>query len=331
MHKEAGALRSLRNLYSIKAILEMEKKVIVCPFPFHSHVNHTPSFGVFTDRGGYEAWSCFGCDRKGDVIDLIGYMSIGVQYNPHSPGDVSKAIEMLIKGYKLSPPEDIASRPRPKTLSYDLWKAFPLGDRVIEYAKARGLTAETLQAYGIGEANYEVLKDAISSSGGKADWVRPEDLWMTLPTFHHGKLMGIKMRNINATGKRNRFISFPGSQAGLFGMTNVFNTSSPIVIAKGEISTMNLWQRGIQHVAAPNCGEGMVDLKWGVWTNWSERAIIIGDNDPEEIKSKLSKAYAKRCETFRAKLYFPPNKYHDVDNWLLDDPGAINEIQGWLM
>ena len=326
--RDAQSLRSLRNLYSIKAILEMDKKVIVCPLPYHAHVNHTPSFSVYSNREGYEKFLCHGCGTEGDVIDLIGFMVLGRDYNPSSPKDVGRAIEMLIKGYKLSPPE--LSKPKPRGLSYELWKAFPLGEQVISYGGNRGLTAETLQAFGVGQADKSNLYDLLKGAGLDPAWLSSQ-VFMTMPTFHHGKLIGIKLRNIKSAGKRNRFFQFPGSSPGLFGMGNIYNTSEPIVIVKGEISTMNLWQRGLIHTAAPNCGEAMVDSAWGIWTSWSKKVIVIGDNDPEQIKNQLSKAYLKRCETFRADLRFPPEKYHDVDDWLLGDPGAIDEIQGWLL
>jgi len=272
---------------------------------------------------------CHGsCQKAGDVIDLIGFATIGENYNPANSRDVSQAMLNLTSGYKVCPPVISKTTRRPE-LPGEIWKMFPLGKEVIEYAATkRGLTEDTLRAFGIGQVNGDLLSQAFELLGEKTTW-KYDRIGMTIPTFHFGTLTMVKIRWIDAQ-KKGRFINLPGSSPGLFGFNDVFNATGPIVIVKGEIPKMVLWQRGITAAAAPTAGEGQVDDSWGVWTRYSSNAIVIGDNDPEAVMEKLSDAYAKRCSVFGAKLYLPPPQHKDVDDWILGDPTAMDQIRKWM-
>jgi len=300
--------------------------VSVCPLPSHVHSNNTASFSIFIDREtGVEKWHCFGCGLRGDVVDIIGYAKIP-GYDPIKAEHIKAAVSLLRAGYEMSPTDH---KPQTKkTLPPDLYRMFPLGDKVIEYGKTRGLTADTLEAFGVGQADKNTLVAALERLGENASWVTNRT-YMTLPTFHFGALMMIKLRDISARSK-GRFIAMPGSAPGLFGFSNIYNKSFPIAIVKGEIPVMVLWQRGIEHVAAPTAGEGMIDEKWKVFVSYATNRIVIGDNDPQKVKDKLAAAYVKRCHVFGAKLHFPPEEHHDVDDWVLSDPRAMDTIRQWL-
>jgi hypothetical protein len=322
-------IKEIRKLYSISAILGTQKKVIVCPLPFHPHANNSPSFSIYTTTDGIERWHCWGnCNRRGDIIDMIGYTTQGEAYNETSKNDVLAAITTLRTGYKVCPPAPTKTTGKRKNLPYDLWKAFPLGDKVIAYGKKRGLKPETLEAFGVGQADEKSLARALEMVG-EEPW-KTDRIYMTMPTFHFGTLKMIKMRWIDAPGKKQRFMAFPGSAPGIFGFSDIFNVTEPLAIVKGEISKMVLWERGLENVGAPNVGESAMDETWGVWTRASRNVITIGDNDPEKVAVKLAVAYERRCRIFRSKLYFPPNQFHDVDDWLLGDKAALDQIKRWL-
>jgi hypothetical protein len=321
-------LREVRRLYGIKEILGVTKNVIVCPLPFHAHANHTPSFSIYYTKDGTERWHCWGsCSRRGDIIDMVGYMAFGERYDPNSSRDVLAAVCKLREGYQPCPPDPQKSR-KVEQLPYNLWKLFPLGERVIEYGRKRGLSPETLRAFGVGQADGETLGAAMESVGLEP-W-QTDKVYMTIPTFHFGTVLMIKLRWIDAPGKKQRFIAFPGSRPGLFGFQDVFNTTSPIAIVKGEIPKMVLWERGIIAAAAPTAGEGQIDDSWGVFTSAARNSIVIGDNDPEKVAEQLATAYERRCKVFRGKLYFPPPEFHDLDEWVLADKSAISTIRSWM-
>ena len=88
--------------------------------------------------------------------------------------------------------------PKPETtkapaLKNSLFRTYlPAGEAVLTYAKSRGLTQETLDRFCVGQHQ------------------TPSAMWMTMPTIHGERLMGVKMRNLNATDKRRRFAQIPG-------------------------------------------------------------------------------------------------------------------------
>ena len=53
--------------------------------------------------------------------------------------------------------------------------------------------------------------------------------------------------------------------------------------------------------------------------------IVIGDNDPPGVT--LGK---NRAVLFGANLYFPPEPYKVLDEWILaDQEGAVQQLKAW--
>lgn len=69
----------IRKAHDIHSVLGLNafKKTIVCPLPMQSHASNTPSFSIFWKYGVHQQFKCHGNGgAHGDVIDLVGYMSI---------------------------------------------------------------------------------------------------------------------------------------------------------------------------------------------------------------------------------------------------------------
>lgn len=312
-------IRSARKLYDMRAILGLpsQKNVIVCPLPLHRHVHNTPSFSIYV-KNGVQRFHCHGsCGLDGDVIDLVGYMSIP-GYSPSDSQHVKRSLALLDSGHKISPPK--LTQKKPTALPRDLWKSFlPSGHEVQEYASRRGLTPDTLRKFGVGQyTTTDVYQLGIAST------------WMTIPTMSGGRLEMIKMRNILAVGKKDRYRTYPGSTAGLFNFNNVYGRVGPVAIAKAEISAMLLDQYGIL-ACAPTAGEGNSEQEMYLPIAFSERRVVIGDNDPEPIAEKTLAHLRERGALFKASIRLPPAEYHDVDDWVLAEPEiAIPTIKAWL-
>jgi hypothetical protein len=156
---------------------------------------------------------------------------------------------------------------------------------------------------------------------------------MTMPVLHGDRLMGIKMRNLKARDKKDRFRSEAGSVAGLFGFNFVNHTTGPVAIVKGEIPVMVLSQFGIL-ACAPTGGEGSYYKHEELLLPlaFASRRIVIGDNDRDpEVREKMQLAARRRGEIFRAPVFFPPEPFAGVDDWLLAKPGeALPAIRRWL-
>jgi len=298
MRKNQSRIDSIHHSYTIQSVLNTHRKVIVCPLPFHVHHNHTPSFSIYW-QDGYQHFHCHGnCNLRGDVIDLMGYLKIR-DYNPRNPNMVAKAMDLLEN--KFIP--QIVIPPKVVKLKGSEWIDFvPPGTEVIEYARSRGLMPETLEKFNIGQSGFS----------------------MSIPCFHEKRLMGVKMRDIRTRDKARRYWQLEGSRAGIYNYDAVAYKTIPLVMVKGEIPVMLLDQYGIA-ACAPTGGEGSWEEGWLIALEMNAPRIVVGDND-----GPGRKLGARRAELLKAKLVFPPERYKDIDEWLLHEPGGINIIQRWL-
>lgn len=283
--------------HDIHTILGTRKKSILCPLPGHIHHNHSPSFSIFF-RGSKQRWKCHGqCNREGDVIDLVGELRVP-GYDKRSPQHVERALGLLDDRYEI----EIVQPPRQISLIGNEWQDFcPPGPEVIAYAQQRGLNQATIEKFRLGQFGDN----------------------LTMPAFEEGRLIGVKMRRLNA-GERNRFWSLEGSRVGLFNHEAVAYQTGPIFIVKAEIPAMLLDQLGFR-ACAPNAGEASWLEKWKVELALGDPKIVIGDND--EPGRALGE---KRARLFSARLVFPPAEFQDVDKWILaEGERAVQQIKEW--
>jgi len=315
-YKELTPIRDMARLFDIRDVLHLNgrKKVIVCPLPQHVHHHRTPSFSIFTTPSGKQRWKCFGnCSLEGDVVDLAGWLFMGNGYDPKDGEKVKQALTLLTAGTQINPPKPETTKA--PTLSNGLYKLYlPVGEAVVEYARKRGLTRETLERFSVGQSNTSVT-------------------WMTMPAIHGERLMGIKMRNLNAKSKRDRFMSAAGSVDGLFGYNFINGTHEPVAIVKGEIPVMVLSQFAIL-ACAPTGGEGSYykheELLYPL--AFAAKRIVIGDNDQDpEVREKMQLAARRRGEIFRSPVFFPPEPYTGIDDFVLAEPEvAVPLIKSWM-
>lgn len=284
-----------RRTHDIHNVVGSEKKLIVCPLPMHIHANNTPSFSIFWWRG-VQMFRCHGnCGLQGDVIDLVGFMRIP-GYQPHNKEHIRRALQLLDNKYEkvVLPPVKRVS------LRGDEWLDFlPPGPEVVEYARSRGLTPETLKKFHIGQSTH----------------------WMTIPSFEDNRLVGLKMRNLETEGLR--FMALKGSHQALFNYDAIFLKTRPVLMVKGEIPAMLLDQLGFL-ACAPTGGEGGWREHWRVALALS-KVTVVGDNDPTGIEMAH-----KRAALLNGEVRFPPPEYKDIDEWILADPKAVEIINLWL-
>ncbi|MGD0002830.1 MAG: hypothetical protein ABSE06_01230 [Anaerolineaceae bacterium] len=285
--------------HDIHTILGTRKRSIVCPLPQHIHKNHTASFSIFW-KEGRQYWKCHGnCQLEGDVVDLVGYLRVP-GYTRWNPQSVRRALTSIDERYEIE-----YVKPKKETiLRGGEWNDFlPPGEEVIEYAKTRGLTAETLRIFRVGQCGQN----------------------MSMPCFMDKKLKGIKMRRLGSTGLR--YWSLEGSRQGLFNFDNVAYKQEPVLMVKAEIPCMLMHQEGFL-ACAPTGGESS-------GSGWNEtwrtalalaRVIVVGDNDEPGRKLGLNRAVI-----MNGKLVFPPVVHKDIDEWWLSDPeGARKQITKWM-
>lgn len=279
-----------------------KRRQILCPLPDHKHHNYTPSFSIFWADNRWR-WRCHGnCDRQGDVIDLVGFMQVPL-YDKRDPHKLGKAIGILSgNGYQPVVPKP-PKREKKIVLSPNMWREFlPPGHRVVTYARKRGLSEATLEHFQIGQ----------------------HENWMTIPAFRDQRLIGIKMRN---TGPGLRYRQIRGSVSGLFNHDAVKYALGRVFVTKGEIAAMVLCQHGFL-ACAPTGGESMQITEDMATILALADVVVIGDNDRgERVRAKTRALAEERALALNAELFFPPEQFKDVDEWILKDEGAVEVLK----
>lgn len=288
-------LEAVRLRHNIHDVLGTEKKSIVCPLPMHQHVNNTPSFSVYYERG-VQHFKCHGnCGVRGTVIDLMGYLHIP-NYNPLDPAQVYRAAEMLEDKYEPT----ISIHLKRTQLAGSEWIDYlPPGEEAVAYCRSRGINPDTMRRFNIGQNGTSI----------------------SIPCFEEKVLIGIKFR---AWEGNLRYWSLKGSRMGIFNHDDVAYLPGKVLIAKGEIPAMLLWQEGFRACALTG-GEGGFRKDWFPAFALSEN-IVVGDND-----GPGRELGQRRAELLHAKLVFPPRQYKDWDEYYLADrAGCLKMTKGWL-
>lgn len=298
-------LRDVRRIYDIHDVLGVSSgtRWMVCPLPGHAHHSNTPSFSIYWDDEGVQRFMCHGnCGLFGDVIDLVGYLEIP-EYDKNSISSVMQSVALLGSEHEIAVPK----APKRTSLAPDQYKSYlPPGNSVISYAAQRGIKPETLEKFKVGQKGH----------------------YMAMPCFENGQLTGIKFRTVT---NGLRFYSEKGSKKGLFNHDAVAYTDEPVLIVKGEIPVMVLSQLNILS-CAPTGGEASAAADYYPILSFSQRRIVVGDNDLDPDVRKRMQAFAEeRASTLRAALRYPPPEWKDIDQWILNDGTAAEQVREWMV
>ena len=286
----------------------------ICPMPFHIHSNNTPSFSIYQGEDR-QRFKCHGnCGAYGDVIDFVGYMEIP-GYNPLDKTQRSLALSYLRNGRQPTPPKYKVAKKKPFLPQFLYEKFFPLAQNVREYLIMRGLSDELIEEFKFGSASTIVDNRPVKKS--------VENI-LSIPTFELGTLMGIKLRSLH--DPRFRYFSITGSRSSFWGYDDVYHTTEPVLVTKGELCAAVMRQAGFLS-AAPTGGESQRAsfdrIKDALVLT---RAIYVSDNDETGYE------YGPiRAALLNARLKYPPKKYKDWDEWYLNEPEeAIGETRQWI-
>jgi len=317
----------LKRTHTIRSVLNLSdnKRWMVCPLPGHLHHENTASFSIYIGDDGLERFRCHGnCGARGDVVDLIGFMQIA-GYDPTNRTHVAEAARILRGSFTVV---IAVAKEKPSRIDPLAWKKyFPAGQEVAAYAKKRGLSEQTLTRFRVGQYQN----------------------FMAIPTFEDQVLEGIKFRNVYEKDElakmdldefqKLRFSSEPGGRKSIFNIDKAAWSTDPLLIVKGEIPCMLLDQLGF-NVCGLNAGEGQKADKWVRKLALAAKRVFVGDNDYLDVAKKKaeSKGFRSaedmalaRADELIAELRFPPRPYKDIDQWILADPAAVEEIKSWLI
>ena len=275
----------------------------LCPF----HNEKTPSFSVSETKQYYH---CFGCGKAGDVISFVSeYYKLPFM----------EAVEKLAGDYGIKLPERRSSGPR---IDYDKYYGInakaarffysSLGsghNKGLAYLKGRGLTKETITAFGLGyaPASGHALVDHLRSEGvsdddmiklglankgnnGLYDKFRDRVMFPIINT--QDKVIGFGGRAIG--DYKPKYLNSPESEIflkknNLFGLNLTrkdIDKEQRAIIVEGYMDMISLYQSGIRNVAA-SLGTALTPNQAKLLCRYSKNIVLSYDSDAAGINAAL--------------------------------------------
>jgi len=297
---------------SLRAYSPGEQRIL-CPM-CHGGSSRELSLGVTIQEGGRDAvWNCFrgSCGWKGGTT-AGGPAGKG-------KGGAAKAARGTVQR-NTQPPV----RPSGAGL-------VPLQAEALEFFKARGISAATLEACGVRQEN-DVWCPALQ---GKVPWA------IAFPYYRDGQIVNIKYRD-----PEKRFWQVKGAEKILYGLDDV-KDSDEVIFVEGEMDKLALYEAGVHNAvsvpdgAPPKASEGSVpppdqDKKYAYLWNCRDmidkaiRVVLAADNDEpgralsEELSRRMGRerCYRVRWPTCRHDSLAPVDEGEVAQEGAADSEGA---------
>ncbi len=281
--------------------------------PFHSNTR-TPSFAVFPDTG---TWRCFGqCNEGGDIFgflmkkegwdfsETLRFLAekAGVELKPQTAEDQAAAEEFENLRLLL---EEAATFYRHQLVST------PPGRSALEYLHQRGLTDETIEAFGLGYApnSWDAATLYFKAKGAKEDELlqagltSERDSGGTYDRFRHrlmfpirderGRMAGFGARILNPEDVP-KFLNSPQTAVfdkgrllyGLDRARKAIRAADQAVIVEGYLDVIALHQAGFANAVSP-MGTALSEHQLFMLKRFSRRIVLALDPDAAGDKATL--------------------------------------------
>ena len=275
----------------------------LCPF----HNEKTPSFSV---NEGKQFYHCFGCGKSGDVIGFV---------QEYYKLPFMEAVEKLAAENGIKLPERRSSGPK---IDYDKYHGINAkaarffynnlgtkGNKGLAYLKKRGLSKETIMAFGLGYApasgtalvdhlrkegvsDEDMLKLGLANSGknGLYDKFRDRVMFPIISTQE--KVIGFGGRAI--ADIKPKYLNSPESEIflkknNLFGLNLTrkdIDREGRAIIVEGYMDMISLYQNGVKNVAA-SLGTALTINQARLLCRYSKNIILSYDSDSAGINAAL--------------------------------------------
>jgi len=279
--------------------------------PFHDN-KRTPAFVVFPETG---TWRCFSCNEGGDIFTFV---------MKREGWDFRQALENLAEraGVRLEPrrPEDAAQREAHQRL-YDLMEEAvlfyrhhlhtPAGKVALDYLHKRGLTDETIEAFGLGYAPHawEAARAYFTGKGYTDDdllaagLLTRRDNGRIYDRFRHRVMFPIRDARGRAVGFGARTLDPDGIPKYLNSpQTDIFDKSrllygldkagkairerDQVVIVEGYMDVIGLFQAGFPNAVSP-MGVALNEGQLRTLKRYTRHMVLALDPDPAGIRATL--------------------------------------------
>jgi len=275
----------------------------LCPF----HSEKTPSFSV---NEGKQFYHCFGCGKSGDVIGFV---------QEYYKLPFMEAVEKLATENGIKLPERRSSGPK---IDYDKYHGINAkaarffynnlgtrGNKGLAYLKKRGLSKETITAFGLGYApasghalvdhlrnegvsDDDMIKLGLANKGrdGLYDKFRDRVMFPIIST--QDKVIGFGGRAIG--DYKPKYLNSPESEIflkknNLFGLNltkKEIDKEQRAIIVEGYMDMISLWQNGVRNVAA-SLGTALTLNQARLLCRYSKNIVLSYDSDSAGINAAL--------------------------------------------
>ena len=252
------------------------------------------SFCIHQDTGGYRCWHLNACGAKGNFSMFLRRFGFG---------------KVERQAYQVKVDMDKPLKPSKEINPAKKLKFTLLTDKALEYVKARGISVQTANKFGMMQTQL----------GNVAIPINDRD----------GNFVFFKIRMIDAK-KNNRFKRYPaGAHESLFG-TQFCDHSKPLIIVSGEFDAISIHEvyGKDANVVSLTAGDGCWQWLDDYW-DWLQKfpALILANDRDESAREWESRAAAKLGEEKCSVVDFRGLKSKDINAVLAKHgPEAVKQI-----
>lgn len=298
---------SIVDVASMYVNLKPAGKYLKALCPFHSE--KTPSFFVMPEKNTY---TCFGCNRFGDIFTLVQEME-----NLSFP----EAMNFLIDRFQL-PVQKPDSRRKIKVEPYieisqlanayfvDNLKNSQSGKKAVEYLHKRGLKPGTMELFQLGysEDSWNGLYDFLTNKD--CDIPKAIELGLLIknekgrvydrfrdriifPIFSEsGSVIAFGGRSF--TGEGSKYLNSPDTPLfkkgkHLYGFhlaKNTIREKKDVILVEGYFDMISLFQNGIQNTVA-SMGTALTELQINLLKRFADKIYMFYDTDKAGIEATV--------------------------------------------
>ncbi len=299
--------------------------------PFHDN-KRTPSFVVFPETG---TWRCFSCNIGGDIFTFV---------MKREGWDFKQALEYLAEraGVPLRPRSAPSKEEREAHQRlYDLMSEAvtfyrhhlrtPAGKPALDYLHRRGLSDETIEAFGLGYApnSWDAAMEYFTTHGYSLDelveagLVTKRDDGKTYDRFRNrvmfpirdvrGRAVGFGARTLDPEGVP-KYLNSPQTPIfdkgrllyGLDKAAKAIREQKEVVIVEGYMDVIGLAQAGFGNAVSP-MGTALTEAQMRLLKRYTRRIILALDPDAAGIRATLrSMDVARRSLSDETEIAFDP-------------------------
>ena len=252
---------------------------------------------VAVEGGKRGRFSDFATGQSGDLLDLW-QASKGIT--------LPEALQESKKYLNITEPkfEKFADKTFRRPVAPKKAKRVIEGAAVQQYLFDRGLTAESISAYRIGE---------IAEIGPFPGWKSEHSMkgpWIVLPSFHGKELIAVKYLHVQRKDGKKLTLVEPGCEPVLFGWQAIPDNARSVVITEGEIDAITYHAYGFPALSVPFGGgkagkQQWIDTEFPHLDRFEE---IILSLDMDEEGQKATEELINRLGRHRCRVVTLPFK-----------------------